>query len=132
MLLFWIFESVLNIMGVGGHSHSHSGNAVGDVENAKSEAAEGDKSDDNIVENAPGDIKWNSIVGILIGDILHNFVDGMAMGVSWALNWTTGLATSIAILLHELPHELGDFVIYKKFGFSNRRALLDHWFKMQL
>mgnify|MGYP000602576035 CR=1 FL=1 len=38
-------------------------------------------------------------------------------------DWSTGLATSIAIILHELPHELGDFVIYKKFGLSNAKAL---------
>jgi len=47
----------------------------------------------------------------------------MAIGVSWAVGWSTGLASSIAIILHELPHELGDFVIYKKFGLSNAKAL---------
>ena len=68
-------------------------------------------------------IKWNTVIGILIGDVLHNFVDGMAIGVSFAFGWATGLASSIAILLHELPHELGDFVIYKKLGLSNAQSL---------
>lgn len=44
---------------------------------------------------------------------MHNFVDGIAIGVSWRFSWQLGMATTIAIFLHELPHELGDFAIYQ-------------------
>ena len=54
-----------------------------------------------------------SIVGVAIGDVMHNFVDGIAIGVSWRFGWQLGMATTIAIFLHELPHELGDFAIYQ-------------------
>lgn len=54
-----------------------------------------------------------SIIGVAVGDIMHNFVDGIAIGVSWRYSWQLGMATTIAIFLHELPHELGDFAIYQ-------------------
>lgn len=107
---FWVFESLVSLLGRGGHGHSHG--AI---------ASSPDKTDE---ETDPDEgLKWNSIVGILVGDVLHNFVDGLAIGVSWAAGWSTGLASSIAVILHELPHELGDFIIYKKFGLSTSAAL---------
>lgn len=42
---------------------------------------------------------------LIIGDVLHNFADGMAVGVGFDVNVGTGIATSIAIAFHELPHE---------------------------
>ena len=48
---------------------------------------------------------------VLIGDAVHNFVDGIAIGVAFSEGFPAGLqggiSTSIAILCHELPHELG-------------------------
>ena len=48
---------------------------------------------------------------VLIGDAIHNFMDGVAIGVAFTEDWPSGLhggiSTSIAILCHELPHELG-------------------------
>ena len=42
---------------------------------------------------------------LIIGDVLHNFADGMAVGVGFDVSVGTGIATSIAIAFHELPHE---------------------------
>jgi zinc transporter ZupT len=44
---------------------------------------------------------------IIIGDGLHNFIDGLAIGVSCSTSVLSGLSTSLAILCEELPHELG-------------------------
>ena len=44
---------------------------------------------------------------IVIGDGLHNFIDGLAIGVSCTTSVLSGLSTSLAIVCEELPHELG-------------------------
>jgi len=53
---------------------------------------------------------------IIIGDGLHNFVDGLAIGAAFAADYKTGLSVSIAVLCHELPHELGKIVPLNKCG----------------
>ncbi len=53
------------------------------------------------------------IVMILIGDAVHNFVDGLAIGASFAANYSLGLSTSIAVVFHELPQEIGTQQLYQ-------------------
>ena len=54
---------------------------------------------------------------------MHNFIDGIAVGISWSVSWGAGLGTTFAILMHELPHELGDFVLYRKLGLTTKKAI---------
>jgi len=61
---------------------------------------------------------------IIIGDGLHNFIDGLAIGVSFTNNIVEGISTSLAILCEELPHELGDFAILLNSGLSYKQALI--------
>ena len=44
---------------------------------------------------------------IIFGDGLHNFVDGLAIGVSFSTSVFQGISTSIAVVCEEIPHELG-------------------------
>ncbi|MFN2526169.1 MAG: ZIP family metal transporter [Actinomycetota bacterium] len=60
----------------------------------------------------------------LVGDGLHNFVDGAIVGAAFAASTTLGVATTIAVALHEIPQELGDFSILLHAGLKPRRALL--------
>jgi zinc and cadmium transporter len=62
---------------------------------------------------------------ILIGDSLHNFVDGVAIAAAFARSVPLGIATSVALIAHEVPQEVGDFVILLESGYSRSRAL---WF----
>ena len=59
----------------------------------------------------------------LIGDGLHNFVDGSIVAGGFLVSTRVGLATAVAVVLHEIPQELGDFAILVKAGLKPRRAL---------
>lgn len=59
----------------------------------------------------------------LIGDGLHNFIDGVLIAASYLVSLPIGLATTLAVVLHEIPQELGDYAILRSAGFSRTRAL---------
>src|SRR3990172_6653778 len=59
----------------------------------------------------------------LIGDAIHNFVDGMIIAAAYIVNVPFGIATTIAVVLHEIPQELGDFGILVFGGLSRKKAL---------
>lgn len=60
----------------------------------------------------------------LVGDGVHNLLDGMIIASSYALGFEVGLATTIAVLFHEIPQEMGDFGVLIHGGFSISKALL--------
>ena len=60
----------------------------------------------------------------LIGDGIHNLIDGMIIGASFLINIQTGLAATIAVFFHELPQEIGDFGVLVYGGFTRNKALL--------
>ncbi|KAJ3214775.1 hypothetical protein HDU67_001220 [Dinochytrium kinnereticum] len=127
LYIFWSAEQILNYihstyshkhMHAHAHSHSHNHAVV---------------SSNDTAEEKKGEVKkislWQEIktvrpvaILILLGDSLHNFVDGMAIGASFSISVKLGLTTSIAVLLHEMPHELGDYAILYSSGFSALRA----------
>lgn len=59
---------------------------------------------------------------ILIGDGLHNFIDGIVLAAAFTQSVPLGIATSLAVIAHELPQEAGDFAILLEGGYSRRRA----------
>jgi len=60
---------------------------------------------------------------ILIGDTIHNFVDGILIAAAFMTDIHLGIVTSLAIAAHEIPQELGDFVILLHSGFTRKKAL---------
>jgi len=60
---------------------------------------------------------------ILVGDALHNLVDGIVIAAAFLSSIPLGIATGIAVIAHELPQEVGDFAVLLDNGFSRRRAL---------
>ena len=59
----------------------------------------------------------------LLGDTIHNFIDGLIIGASYLVNIQVGIATTIAVILHEIPQEVGDFGVMLHGGFSKTKAL---------
>ncbi|MEM3127041.1 MAG: ZIP family metal transporter [Candidatus Woesearchaeota archaeon] len=59
----------------------------------------------------------------LVGDSLHNFIDGTIIAASFLVSTNLGIVSSIAIILHEIPQELGDFAILLHGGFTKAKAL---------
>jgi zinc and cadmium transporter len=61
---------------------------------------------------------------ILIGDSLHNFLDGILIAAAFLTDIHLGVVTSVAVAAHEIPQEVGDFAVLLHSGFSRSRAFL--------
>jgi len=61
---------------------------------------------------------------ILIGDALHNFVDGVLIAAAFLTDIHLGIVTAVAVAAHEIPQEVGDFVVLLHSGFSRKKALV--------
>jgi len=60
----------------------------------------------------------------LVGDGLHNFIDGLIIAGSYLISIPLGIATTVAVVLHEVPQELADFGVLLYAGYSKKKALL--------
>lgn len=76
----------------------------------------------NVAEESPSKKKSNesfiTTFIYLLGDMTHNFIDGMAVGASFVVSTELGLVTSMAIFVHEIPHEIGDFAYLYKHNYT--------------
>lgn len=61
---------------------------------------------------------------VLVGDGVHNFVDGAVIAASFLISPALGVATTAAVFLHEIPQEIADFALLLHAGFSRARALM--------
>lgn len=59
----------------------------------------------------------------LIGDGVHNLIDGMIIGASFLVSIPIGITTTLAVIFHEIPQEIGDFGILVHGGLNVKRAL---------
>lgn len=64
----------------------------------------------------------------LVGDMVHNSIDGIIIGTAFMIDIHAGIATTLAVILHEIPQEIGDFCVLVHGGFSKKKALLYNFF----
>ncbi len=61
---------------------------------------------------------------IIIGDSIHNFLDGIAIGAAFLINVPTGIVAAVAVAAHEIPQEIGDFGLLLKAGYKRQNVVL--------
>jgi len=61
---------------------------------------------------------------IIIGDTLHNAIDGIAIGAAFLVDPAAGIGTALAVAAHEIPQEIGDFSILLAKGMRARNVIL--------
>jgi len=60
---------------------------------------------------------------IVVGDTMHNFVDGVLIAAAFLQSTELGVIAAAAIIAHEIPQEVGDFLILLHSGYTRARAL---------
>lgn len=94
-ILFFILERLLMII----HSHHHS-----------------DHVHSEHTESLP--------FLIILGDALHNFMDGILIAIAYVANPVLGLTTTLGVAAHEIPQEIGDFSVLLDQGWSKKRVII--------
>jgi zinc and cadmium transporter len=61
---------------------------------------------------------------IIIGDTVHNFIDGVIIAATFLVSIPLGIATTIAVAAHEIPQEIGDFGLLLHKGLSKKRVII--------
>lgn len=59
----------------------------------------------------------------LIGDGIHNFIDGLVIIAAFLMSTALGFIVTVAILFHEIPQEVADFSVLIYGGFTKTKAL---------
>mgnify|MGYP001560186071 FL=1 len=61
---------------------------------------------------------------IIIGDTVHNFIDGVVIAATFMVSIPLGVVTTLAVFAHELPQEIGDFGLMLHKGLARRKIIL--------
>ncbi|MCM2314129.1 MAG: ZIP family metal transporter [Thermoanaerobaculia bacterium] len=61
---------------------------------------------------------------VIIGDLLHNSIDGVVIAGTFLVSVPLGVATTIAVSMHEIPQEIGDFGLLLHRGLDRRRVVV--------
>jgi zinc and cadmium transporter len=60
---------------------------------------------------------------VLVGDALHNLVDGVTIAAAFGVSVPVGVGTTLAVLAHEVPQELGNVAVLLDAGYGAKKAL---------
>lgn len=103
IISFFLIEKLTHSL-LGGHSHTHEHTHE---KNGPSH------------EEKEKELRFKSHAVIsMVGDIIHNFTDGLSIGVAYVANYKMGVITTMAMLFHEIPHEVGDYALLFSLNYS--------------
>ena len=60
----------------------------------------------------------------LVGDSIHNFIDGLVIASVFMVDIRLGIVTTLAVAIHEIPQEIGDYGVLIYAGFKKKTALI--------
>lgn len=66
----------------------------------------------------------SSLPLIIIGDTMHNFLDGVVIAATFMVSIPLGITTAIAVFAHEIPQEIGDFGLMLHKGLARGKIIL--------
>ncbi|OGH02821.1 MAG: hypothetical protein A2798_00080 [Candidatus Levybacteria bacterium RIFCSPHIGHO2_01_FULL_37_17] len=69
---------------------------------------------------------------VILGDSVHNFIDGVVISITYIVNPAAGLITTFATVAHEIPQEIGDFAILLHEGMKRKKVLIINIFSALL
>lgn len=61
---------------------------------------------------------------IIIGDTMHNFIDGIAIAAGFLTSFEVGVVVTIAVAAHEIPQEIGDFGLLLSKGLGRKKVVI--------
>jgi zinc and cadmium transporter len=61
---------------------------------------------------------------MLIGDGIHNFIDGLVIAATFIISIPLGIITTLMIMAHEVPQEVGLFGVLVYGGHKKRKSLI--------
>ncbi len=116
VLLFFLAERFLRWFH---HHHQHEEQ----YEQSLTSASSSDKKSLRKDKTAAAE-RRSTISLIIIGDTVHNALDGVAIAAAFLVSVPTGIVTTIAVAAHEIPQEIGDFGLLLSKGMSRMKVLL--------
>ncbi len=76
-------------------------------------------------EHPQKSVEKKSVVPLVVlGDSIHNFIDGVVIAASFMISIPLGITTAIAVAAHEIPQEIGDFGILLHKGLKRKKVLI--------
>jgi zinc and cadmium transporter len=108
----------------GGQSRGHSERGPGDSRHRRdSEPGHADGGHDHGGHGHDHGREGAAGVLVLIGDSIHNALDGILIAAAFLTSVPLGLVTTLAVAAHEIPHRVGDFALLLHAGMSRQRAM---------
>ncbi len=74
-------------------------------------------------EQPCGEVKKNLVYFNILGDSIHNLVDGFLVASAFMLDFHSGIFVTLAVIMHEIPQEISDFGVLLYAGLSKAKAL---------